>query len=502
MAATAEAAVKTSPGQDPVPPSLFFRIRSSPSYTLATLCLAFFNDSFLFGAIIPVLPYALHERIEIDEDDAQIWISVLLAIYGGAVLIGSLVFGWLGDTFFKRRTLYIGGLLALTGATVFLALGRHIVILALGRLIQGLGAAIVWTSGLPILIDTFGQDRFGEFLGYVLTSVSVGSTCAPLLGGLVYSRAGYGGVSLMTVGVVVLELILALIMVDSNAASETGGPTPSSPRLSAGNKDQTADDEGVGQARKQNQRNTTVEPPSTLPDERQPLISKKANEGTASAHKTAYILLLRSHRILAALWGIFTYACVLISFEGMLPLFAKETFHWNSTSAALIYLGWIIPGFLGPIAGKASDRFGPRWIAVGGFLCGVPPLILLRLVTNDSISQKVLLCSLLALVGIALVFTIPALLSDITIATADLQRDDPVRFGDSPALAQSFGLFLSSFSGGTLVGPMVAGVLKVRAGWGAATLILALACAFASIPIMLKTPAAPSKRQTMSVVGS
>lgn len=81
-------------------------------------------------------------------------------------------------------------------------------------------------------------------------------------------------------------------------------------------------------------------------------------------------------------------------------------------------------------------------------------------------------------------FTIPALLSDITIATADLQRDDPVRFGDSPALAQSFGLFLSSFSGGTLVGPMVAGVLKVRAGWGAATLILALACAFASIPIV------------------
>lgn len=161
------------------------------------------------------------------------------------------VFGWLGDKFFKRRTIFVGGILTLAVATGLLALGRQIAILALGRFIQGSGAAIVWTSGLAILTDTFGQDRFGETLGYVLTSTSVGTTCAPLLGGVVYSHAGYGGVSLMTVGVVVLELILALAMVDTKMTAELGDQTTSSPWfLAAGNKDQTADDEGVDMAGK------------------------------------------------------------------------------------------------------------------------------------------------------------------------------------------------------------------------------------------------------------
>ena len=296
--------------------------------------------------------------------------------------------------------IFLGGILTLAVATGLLALGRQIAILALGRFIQGSGAAIVWTSGLAILTDTFGQDRFGETLGYVLTSTSVGTTCAPLLGGVVYNLAGYGGVSLMTAGVVVLELILALAMVDTKMTAELRDLTTSSPwSLAAGNKDQTADDEEVDVAGKQKRRSTTVEPPSTLVDERQPLISRKGSKGTATVNRPAYLLLLRSPRILAALWGIFTYACVQISFECMLPLFAKETFHWNSTRAALIFLAWIIPGFLAPIAGKASDRVGSRWIAVGGFLCGAPPLVLLRLVTNDTTSQKVLFCGLLVLVG-------------------------------------------------------------------------------------------------------
>lgn len=137
------------------------------------------------------------------------------------------------------------------------------------------------------------------------------------------------------------------------------------------------------------------------------------------------MLLLRSPRILAALWGIFTYACVQISFECMLPLFAKMTFHWNSTRAALIFLAWIIPGFLAPIAGKASDRVGSRWIAVGGFLCGAPPLILLRLVTNDTTTQKVLFCGLLVLVGMQIPPLLPSFLIHVFHPLHFFQNQDP-----------------------------------------------------------------------------
>lgn len=142
-------------------------------------------------------------------------------------------------------------------------------------------------------------------------------------------------------------------------------------------------------------------PPVVQPDERSPLIPKSFI-GTSKkdvAKWPAYPKLLCNGRILAAMAGIFTYSFVLINLEGMIPMFVKDTFHWDSAHAALTFLSWIIPGFLGPLAGKGSDRFGPKWIAIGGLLFAVPPLILMRLVTQNVLLHKILLCGLLTLVG-------------------------------------------------------------------------------------------------------
>lgn len=338
----------------------------------------------------------------------QTWISVLLAVYGGALMVGScksimpkrstadyvtlyeVVIGWVGDKFPRRHALFLSGLLMLLVATAILAFGRYIAVLVLGRILQGLSAAVVWTSALALLTDIFGQERYGEAIGYAMTSVSVGTTSAPLLGGIVYARGGYSAVSAMSLGAVGFSIALALIMVESKA--ETGWEEPASASSVQGSNNQIATSE-VSRIGRSKSSPTTIEP-----DERSMLLQGNHNEGS-SANWPAYPLLLRSGRVLAAMGGIFTFSFVIISFEGMIPLFVKETFHWDSTRAALIFLSWIIPGFLGPIAGKASDRLGPRWLTIGGFLFAVPPLIFMRFVTGDSTPNKVLLCGLLTLVG-------------------------------------------------------------------------------------------------------
>ena len=43
----------------------------------------------MYALIIPVLPFALHERVQIREDEVQQWIGILLAVYGAGLLIGS-----------------------------------------------------------------------------------------------------------------------------------------------------------------------------------------------------------------------------------------------------------------------------------------------------------------------------------------------------------------------------------------------------------------------------
>ena len=295
-----------------------------------------------------------------------------------------------------RHGIFIFGLAMLLAATVVLSFSRTGPVMILGRLLQGLSAAVTWTSGLALLRDIFGDDRFGEAVGYAQTAVSVGTTSAPLLGGLVYSKGGFFAVSAMSIGTVAFSIVLALLMVEPALQA-----TKSRHNVHHSGTATAEDDVGTNGYKKLERGSTGVGDPREdyhVPNEQTPLMSKVKSNKTLST-RPAYHLLLRSPRILAAMAGIVTYAFVMINLDGMIPLFVKETFHWDSFRAALTFLAWIFPGFTGPIAGKVSDRVGKRWLGLGGLLFAIPPLLLLRLVKHDSTGHKVLLCVLLSLIG-------------------------------------------------------------------------------------------------------
>ena len=91
--------------------------------------------------------------------------------------------------------------------------------------------------------------------------------------------------------------------------------------------------------------------------------------------------------------------------------------------------------------------------------------------------------------GLGLVWMLPACVSDLSAAATELQRENPDGFGSLNASGQAFGLFVFSYSCGSFVGPAVAGVIRAKASWSAATTTLAVACALACIPIVsLRTP--------------
>ena len=453
----------------------------------------------------------------------------------------------------RRQPIFLFGLACLLGATILISFGRHIALLVIARFLQGLAAAITWTSGLALLMDIFGKERYGEAMGYGQTSVSIGTILAPLLGGTVYAKGGFSAVSGMSIGVVGLAFTLGCVMIEPKAADRV-------PEIAVnGNSEHSNNSSHQTMSREeQSIRSSSFSNGSAVgeqpqPDEETALLGVNLHKKRTS--KPAYHILLRNGRILAAMCGIFTYAFVIISFEGLIPLFVKETFHWDSTHTALIFLSWIIPGLLAPIAGMASDRLGSRWVASGGFLVAVAPLILMRLVTHDSTGQKALLSSLLTLVGesafsrfpflptersqmhqqrhhcflpfsssliripkptlcipprpahrahkcqtisapqsphsnnensgLGLAWVMPSCTSDLTSAAAALKQQHPSSFGDSGnASTQAFGLFVFAYSCGTCVGPTVAGIIKAKLSWGAATAILAAACAGATVPIV------------------
>lgn len=149
------------------------------------------QDVFLYGVVVPVIPFSLETRAHVHAQDVQHWTAVLLAVYGASLLVGSAVCGWLADKSNSRRAALLGGLVVLLGSTVMLCLGRSVKLLVAGRLIQGLSASVVWCVGLALLADTAGQHDAGQAMGFVSLAYTMGVLVAPLLGGVIYAQAGY-----------------------------------------------------------------------------------------------------------------------------------------------------------------------------------------------------------------------------------------------------------------------------------------------------------------------
>lgn len=217
---------------------------------------------------------------------------------------------------------------------------------------------------------------------------------------------------------------------------------------------------------------------------------------TWTARLPPIVTLLASRRLDAALFGCLVQAALLTSFDSILPLYVEDIFGWDSIGAGLIFLPLTLPAFASPVVGWLSDRYGPRWLATVGFVLAVPPLVLLRLVTHDSLRQKALLCALLAVIGITLNLILTPLMAEISYAvTAKADKRPPGFFGSGGAYAQAYGLFNMAFAGGSMAGPLLAGLVKQRAGWGTTTLVLACVSAVSALPTLIWSGGSISKQR-------
>lgn len=67
------------------------------------------------------------------------------------------------------------------------------------------------------------------------------------------------------------------------------------------------------------------------------------------------------------------------------------------------------------------------------------------------------------------------------------EKADPGRYGANGAYAQAYGLFVTAFAAGTLIGPIWAGYIRDAAGWGTMTWTLGLFSLAGAIPCLIWT---------------
>ncbi|OQE22874.1 hypothetical protein PENFLA_c012G08848 [Penicillium flavigenum] len=431
------------------------------------------TDIFMYGLIVPVTPTALKERVGNPEDNIQSWTSILLALYSAALLAFAPVVGYIADRAESRRWPLLVGLVALAAATALLCVGTHIALWIVGRLFQGAAAAVVWTAGLALMVDTIGKDDLGQAIGYVSMAISVGTLAGPLLGGVVYEDGGYYAVFGLAFAFIGLDIILRLLLIERRHAVKWLAPemTPLSVDGHQSTEKKSGEISGC---------------PGLLTNGSEPRESQTPSPPSRNALERITIL-LSSPRLVVSIWGYFIISIVLTSFDSVLPLFVQGTFGWQQSGQGLIFIPLMVPHVLDPVTGFVIDKYPKtsRYLAAGAFLASVPVMVLLRFVTDKSMQHKILLCALLACVGLCFAVAMPPLITEVFFAVKEKEDKTPDIFGRGGAMALAFGLSNMGFAAGSLIGPFFAGFIRQEAGWGAMGWALGLIAGISSIPILL-----------------
>lgn len=100
-----------------------------------------------------------------------------------------------------------------------------------------------------------------------------------------------------------------------------------------------------------------------------------------------------------------------------------------------------------------------------GFLVDCPVFLLFQVVRRNTVEDKVVLCVLLLLAGVASILQNVALMVMVNEVAEQVERDYPGIFGEQGGTGRAYGLYNVAWSGGQVVGPLVAGSLAELGGW-------------------------------------
>lgn len=432
-----------------------------------------FTDLFLYGIIIPTLPFILHDRLGVPHSEIQSLVSTLLSSFALASVLFSIPSGVIADKLPARQWPFIGGLLALLGSTTLLYAGQTVPLLILARILQGISGAVVWTVGLALIRDTVGSDKLGVTIGTMFSFISVGELVAPVLGGIIYDKAGNGAVFAMAFSLLGLDFIMRLFVIEKKIARKYGLEDNNKKPASAPSSQEDQDPEsgnGAGENSPLLQRNSREE------DGR--LAWKIPKDQPKLIQKFPILATLRNPRLLTAELVSLAHAFLIAVFDATVPTETQDLFSFSSLNSGLLFIPLCLPYLiLGGVSGRGVDKYGGRIVATLGFAYMVLPLLLLRIPHAGGKSEIAKFTACLGMVGVGFSFVSSPSLVEVSYVLEQYHLANPELFGEDGPYAQLYAINSLMFSAGLTLGPVVAGELRERIGYGDMMAVVAGLCA-------------------------
>ncbi len=190
-----------------VAPDDIYSSASTRWFALISICVATFLMPMSMSAVNVALP-AIAAELQADAVLVS-WIPTMNLL--GAIAL-QLPAGRIADMV-GRKKIFLSGVLLFALSSLAVVWTTHISWLLLMRLLQGIGGAMVFGTGMAIVSQVFAQHGRGMALGLNSTSVYLGLTCGPPIGGWLTEWWSWHAVFVAPLPLTVLCAVLVAIHV-------------------------------------------------------------------------------------------------------------------------------------------------------------------------------------------------------------------------------------------------------------------------------------------------
>lgn len=154
-------------------------------WLLLAVCVAHFFIPFMVAGVSAVLP-PLGESLGASARE----LSLLGAVYTLGLVVFQLAGGTLGDIYGRRR-MFLCGLSLFSVLALVLGCLHHIDLFIGLRLFQGVGAALLSSASLALLVSAAPKKERASYLGIHGVAIYAGIACGPPVGGLIAGWLGW-----------------------------------------------------------------------------------------------------------------------------------------------------------------------------------------------------------------------------------------------------------------------------------------------------------------------
>lgn len=190
----------------------------SKRITLLVVTVGAFLTPFDVSSVNVALP-SIGKEFSMDAISLS-WVATAYLLASAIFLVP---FGRIADIHGRKRIFTIG-ILTFTLASFSMVFCQSAIVLVVFRIIQGIGAAMLFGTGAALLTSVFPAKERGKVLGIFVASVYLGLSTGPFLGGFLTLHFGWRSIFLVNVPLGLMLVALASLKMKGEWAEAKGEP--------------------------------------------------------------------------------------------------------------------------------------------------------------------------------------------------------------------------------------------------------------------------------------